>query len=58
MPKKVKENKLHKGELTVQHSGPVCILKCSVKKNVAVISPWCRCPDHNKGEERKLEVYV
>jgi hypothetical protein len=24
MPKKVKENKLHKGELTVQHGGPVC----------------------------------
>jgi hypothetical protein len=39
MSKKVKENKLRKGELTVLHGGPVSILKWSVKKNIAVISP-------------------
>jgi hypothetical protein len=41
VPKMVKDKKLKKGELTAQHSGPVCVLKwCDKKNNNDFNIPW------------------
>jgi len=40
VPQRVKEKKLQKGELVVQHSGPVSVLKWKDKKEVTMISNY------------------
>jgi len=48
VPQRVKENKFKKGELVVQHSGPVSILKWKYKKDVTMISTY-------HGEETRMK---
>ena len=48
VPQRVKENKFKKGELVVQHSGPVSILKWKYKKDVTMISTY-------HGEEKRVK---
>jgi hypothetical protein len=40
VPKIVKDNKLRKGEITAQHSGPASVLKWCDQNNVTVISAY------------------
>jgi len=44
----VKDKKLKKGEMVVQHSGPVSVLKWKDKKEVTMISTY-------HGEETKMK---
>jgi len=49
VPQRVKANKLKKGELIAQHSGPMSVLKWKDKKDVTVIATY-------HGEETRMKL--